>query len=113
MEHFVQNWNVRKPLARSRKGIVATQNRIAGEAGVSILNAGGNAVDAIVTAGLVLSVVDSHNSGIGGGCFLLLRRANGEVIAIDGRETAPAKATRDMFLRDGDKLFCISTTAGR
>jgi gamma-glutamyltranspeptidase/glutathione hydrolase len=45
--------------------------------------------------------VDGHNSGIGGGCFILIRRADGRLIAIDGRETAPAAATRDMFVRDG------------
>ena len=56
MEHLVQNWNVRKPLARSRGGIVATQNRIAGEAGVSILNAGGNAVDAAVAIGFAMGL---------------------------------------------------------
>ena len=51
--------------------------------------------------GVTLGVVDNHNSGIGGGCFILIRRANGKVFAIDGRETAPARATRDMFVRDG------------
>ena len=49
----------------------------------------------------MLGVVDQHNSGLGGGCFILIRRADGKLIAIDGRETAPAKATRDMYLRDG------------
>ena len=48
--------------------------------------------------GLTLGVVDQHNSGIGGGCFILIRRADGKLVAIDGRETAPAKATRDMYL---------------
>ena len=72
MEHLVQNWNVRKPLARSRGGIVATQNRIAGEAGVSILNAGGNAVDAAVATGLALATVEPWNSGLGGVGFMLV-----------------------------------------
>ncbi len=62
---------------------------------------GGNAIDAAVAAALTLGVVDGHNSGIGGGCFMLLRRPNGDLIALDGRERAPAKARRDMFLRDG------------
>jgi gamma-glutamyltranspeptidase/glutathione hydrolase len=72
MEHLVQNWHVRKPLARSRGGIVATQNRIAGEAGVEILNAGGNAVDAAVATGLALAAVEPWNSGLGGIGFMLV-----------------------------------------
>ena len=57
LEHLAQNWHVRKPLARSKGGIVATQNRIAGEAGVRILNAGGNAIDAAAATGLALAAV--------------------------------------------------------
>jgi gamma-glutamyltranspeptidase / glutathione hydrolase len=90
--------------------MVATVHPLATDAAVDALRRGGNAVDAIVTAGLVLSVVDSHNSGIGGGCFLVIRRANGEVVALDGREMAPAKATRDMFLRDGKAVAELSQT---
>jgi gamma-glutamyltranspeptidase/glutathione hydrolase len=62
---------------------------------------GGNAVDAAVAAALTLGVVNGFNSGIGGGCFILIRTADGQILAIDGRETAPAAATRDMFVRDG------------
>ncbi len=62
---------------------------------------GGNAVDAAVAAGLTLGVVDGFNSGIGGGCFLLVRDAGGDVVAIDGRETAPALATGATFQSDG------------
>ena len=65
-EHRVQNWHVRKPLARSRRGIVATQNRVAGEAGARVLAAGGNAVDAAVTTGFALAAVEPWNSGLGG-----------------------------------------------
>ena len=92
------------------RGMVATVHSLATDAAVDAMRRGGNAVDAIVAAGLTLSVVDSHNSGIGGGCFLVIRRANGEVLAIDGRETAPAKATRDMFLRDGKAVAELSQT---
>jgi gamma-glutamyltranspeptidase/glutathione hydrolase len=74
---------------------------LATQAALQVLQNGGNAVDAAVAAGLTLGVVDGHNSGIGGGCFLLMRLADGQVIAIDGRETAPAAATRDMYLRNG------------
>jgi gamma-glutamyltranspeptidase/glutathione hydrolase len=85
----------------ARRGIVATVNPIATQAGLDALRAGGNAVDAAIACALTLGVVDGHNSGIGGGCFLTLRLADGRLITLDGRETAPAAATRDMFLRDG------------
>ncbi|MDP6337514.1 MAG: gamma-glutamyltransferase, partial [Verrucomicrobiota bacterium] len=62
---------------------------------------GGNAVDATIAAALTLGVVDGFNSGIGGGCFMLIRKPDGTFVAIDGRETAPQKASRDMFLHDG------------
>jgi gamma-glutamyltranspeptidase/glutathione hydrolase len=71
-QHLVQNWHVRKPLARSRGGIVATQNKIAGEAGVKILAAGGNAIDAAVATGLALAAVEPWNSGLGGVGFMLV-----------------------------------------
>ena len=87
--------------ATGERGIVASVHPLATQAGIDALRNGGNAVDAAVAVGLTLGVVDGHNSGIGGGCFFLIHRANGEVIAIDGRETAPAAATRDMFVRNG------------
>ena len=72
LEHLVQNWNVRKPIAQTRGGIVATQNRVAGEAGAKILAAGGNAVDAAVTTGFSLAAVEPWNSGLGGVGFMLV-----------------------------------------
>ena len=80
-------------------GVVATVNPLATEAGEAVLRRGGNAVDAAVAAALMLGVVDGHNSGIGGGCFVLVRRADGSLLAIDGRETAPADARPETFLR--------------
>src|SRR5882724_10237520 len=87
--------------AASTKGMVASVHPLATEAGVAALKNGGNAIDAAVAVVLTLGVVDAHNSGLGGGCFILIRRADGKLFAIDGRETAPAKATRDMYLKDG------------
>ena len=87
--------------ATSELSMVATVNPLATDAGVAALDAGGNAVDAAVAAALTLGVVDGFNSGIGGGCFILIRTAEGEIIAIDGREMAPQAASRDMYLRNG------------
>src|SRR4051794_19514443 len=79
--------------ARSTAGMVVTVQPLATDAGVDAMRKGGNAIDAAVAAALTLGVVDGHNSGIGGGCFVLIRTAKGEFVAIDGRETAPAAAT--------------------
>ncbi|MDZ4850822.1 MAG: gamma-glutamyltransferase [Pirellulaceae bacterium] len=94
----------------STRGMVASGHPLATQAGLNALQSGGNAIDAAVAIGLSLGVVDGHNSGIGGGCFLLIRLANGEFVAIDGRERAPAAATRDMYLRDGKADTTLSQT---
>jgi gamma-glutamyltranspeptidase / glutathione hydrolase len=87
--------------ATAGDGMVATVHPLATRAGIDAFERGGNAIDAAVAAALTLGVVDSHNSGIGGGCFALIRLADGTMLALDGREMAPAKATRDMFIKDG------------
>ena len=91
-------------------GMVASVNPLATQAGVAVLKSGGNAIDAAVAVGLTLGVVDTHNSGIGGGCFLLIHLANGANVCIDGREMAPAAATRDMFIREGKGDTQLSQT---
>ena len=97
-------------LANPVDGVVASVHPIATEAGIDALQAGGNAVDAAIATALTLGVVDGHNSGIGGGCFILLQKPNGKIVAIDGRERAPAAATRDMFLRNGKAVPELSQT---
>jgi gamma-glutamyltranspeptidase/glutathione hydrolase len=87
--------------AQGPHGAVATVNAMASRAGIEALKKGGNAVDAAVAAALTLGVVNGFNSGIGGGCFILIRQADGHLMAIDGRETAPAAATRDLYIRNG------------
>lgn len=89
---------------------MATVNAVATEAAADALRRGGNAVDAAVAAALTLGVVDGENSGIGGGCFVLLRLPNGKVVALDGREEAPADASREMFVRDGKAVPELSLT---
>ncbi len=96
--------------ATGDRGMVATVHPLATRAGIDALQAGGNAVDAAVACALTLGVVDAPNSGLGGGCFLVVHRADGTVVAIDGRETAPAAATREMFLRDGKAVADLSQT---
>lgn len=83
--------------ARGTDGAVATVHPLATQAGIEALERGGNAVDAAVAAALTLGVVDGHNSGIGGGCFVLVHTADGRILAIDGRETAPSAAHRDAY----------------
>src|SRR5687768_9348378 len=82
-------------------GVAATVHPLATRAALAAMQQGGNAIDGAVAAALTLGVVDGHDSGIGGGCFILIRSWDGTLTAIDGRETAPAAATKDMYLRDG------------
>ena len=91
-------------------GMVASVHPLATQAGVNAMKSGGNAIDAAVAVGLTLGVVDTHNSGIGGGCFMLIHLANGTNLCLDGREMAGAAATRDMFVRDGKGDTSLSQT---
>jgi len=97
-------------LAYGERGIVATVHPLATDAAINAFKRGGNAIDAAVAAALTLGVVDGHNSGIGGSCFMLIRLADGKFLAIDGREMAPAAATRDMYVRDGKADTELSQT---
>jgi gamma-glutamyltranspeptidase/glutathione hydrolase len=92
------------------EGVAATVQPLATQAALEAFAQGGNAIDAAVAAGLTLGVVDGHNSGIGGGCFMLIRLADGRLFCLDGRETAPAAATAGMFLRDGKPVAALSQT---
>lgn len=84
---------------RSKKGMVVSAHPKASEAGLSMLRRGGNAVDAAVATAFAISVVEPFAAGIGGGGFLLLHQAQtGEMKALDFRERAPLRATRDMYL---------------
>ncbi|MBL7033070.1 MAG: gamma-glutamyltransferase [Candidatus Delongbacteria bacterium] len=83
----------------STSWMLATPNRHATDAGALMLEQGGSAVDAAVAAGFVLGVVEMYSSGIGGGGFLLHYDGTSHAVtALDGRESAPAAATSDMFL---------------
>ena len=80
---------------------VATVHPLATKAAEQQLMSGGNAIDAAIAAALTLGVVDSYNSGIGGGLFALVHWSDGSIEAIDGREMAPAQAHRDMYIQSG------------
>lgn len=92
----------------SQWGAVATVHPDATQAAARQLESGGNAIDAVIAAALTLGIVDSYNSGIGGGLFALVHWADGRVQAIDAREMAPAKAHRDMYLREGKAQSSLS-----
>lgn len=80
------------------RGVVAADHPLASQAGVEILEQGGNVVDAAVATGFALSVLRPASSGIGGGGFMLIwNREQQRAICIDYRERAPSKATRDTY----------------
>ena len=90
---------------RSKQGMAVSAHPLASEAGLAVLKQGGNAVDAAAATALAISVVEPFSAGIGGGGFLLLRRAQtGTVQALDFRERAPKRATRDMYLDKQGKV---------
>ena len=82
----------------AQHAIVVSVHELASQAGVEIMQAGGNAVDAAVATGFALAVVHPAAGNIGGGGFMLIRMADGKTHFLDYREKAPAAATRDMFL---------------
>lgn len=102
------------PAAEARHGMVVSAQRLASEAGVEILKAGGNAVDAAVATGYALAVVDPCCGNIGGGGFLVAHLAGGKNVFLNFRETAPAAATADMYLdAKGDEIPRLSLDGWR
>ena len=100
-----------EPVA-ARQGMVVAAEPIASEVGVEILRAGGNAVDAAVAVGFALEVTYPQAGNIGGGGFMLIRRANGESLVVDYREGAPGAATRNMYLNGQGELISQASTVG-
>lgn len=90
-QHMTQNWLLQKPGAHGRRGMVVSQVRVAAEAGVAILDAGGNAIDAAIGTAFALSSLEPWNSGLGGIGFAMVHRA-GERRAdvVDFGPVAPA-----------------------
>lgn len=92
------NFNTVKEVRVKNKGVVVSAHPLASEAGAKILKMGGNAYDAIVATQYALTVVYPQAGNIGGGGFLVGVKNNGEKFTLDYRETAPEKASRDMYL---------------
>lgn len=82
----------------AQHGIVVSVHELASRAGVEMMQAGGNAVDAAVATGFALAVVHPAAGNLGGGGFMLIRMADGKTHFLDYREKAPAAATREMYL---------------
>ncbi len=105
-------WIDKAPVT-TRHWMVAAANPHAVDAGYEILKRGGSAVDAAIAVQLVLGLVEPQSSGLGGGAFLLLHdgKAN-RILAYDGRETAPAAAGADRFVKDGAPLSHYAAVVG-
>ena len=74
-QHITQNWQLAKPAASGKRGMVVSQSKNAAEAGVAVLDAGGNAIDAALATALALAAVEPWNSGLGGIGHAVVHRA--------------------------------------
>ncbi|RUR30485.1 gamma-glutamyltransferase [Vreelandella nanhaiensis] len=99
-----------KPGWATESFAVAAANPLATDAGYQVLKAGGNAVDAAIAVQMVLTLVEPQSSGIGGGAFLMHYDGK-RVQAYDGRETAPAAATGELFMENGEPLPFMDAVA--
>ncbi len=100
--HVTQHWSVTKPAATGRRGMVVSQSRDAALAGIAILDAGGNAIDAAVGTALALATVEPWNSGLGGIGFAVVHRAGQHAAeTVDFGPVAPAGLRPDAFRLTG------------
>ena len=100
--HVTQHWSVTKPAATGRKGMVVSQSRDAALAGIAILDAGGNAIDAAVATALALATVEPWNSGLGGIGFAVVHRAGQSAAeTVDFGPVSPVGLKPDAFRLTG------------
>ena len=102
--HAQANKDWPKQAVRGAHGMVATDEELGSQTGAEIMKRGGNAVDAAVAVAFALAVVEPAAGNIGGGGFMLIRLADGKTTFLDYRETAPRKASRDMYIGKDGKL---------
>jgi len=103
-------------VVKAKKWMVAVANPLAAKAAADVLRSGGNAIDAAIAAQAMLGLVEPQSSGMGGGAFLIYRDGKtGKLTTLDGRETAPAKATPKLFQdENGEPLkFFAAVVGGR
>jgi gamma-glutamyltranspeptidase/glutathione hydrolase len=115
--HFYQaqftDISIVKEVKVKNKGVVVSAHPLASEAGAKVLKMGGNAYDAVVATQYALAVVYPQAGNIGGGGFLVGVKSNGEKFTLDYRETAPSKASRDMYLDKKGKADTDLSQNGR
>ena len=112
--HLTQNWQLAKPAATGRRGMVVSQSKDAAEAGVAVLDAGGNAVDAAVATALALAAVEPWNSGLGGiGHALVHRAGQPRAEAVDFGPTAPGALDPSRFRLTGRDDRPVRLAGGR
>jgi gamma-glutamyltranspeptidase/glutathione hydrolase len=99
--HTTQHWQVTKPAARGRRGIVASQSRAAAEAGIAILEAGGNAADAAAGMAFALAAMEPWNSGLGGIGFALVAGPGMAAQTLDFGPVSPGKLDAAAFPMTG------------
>jgi gamma-glutamyltranspeptidase / glutathione hydrolase len=97
---------------RGAKAMVVTDEKIASDVGAEIMKRRGNAIDAAVAVGFALAVVNPEAGNIGGGGFMLVRLADGRTAFIDYREVAPAKASRDMYVKSDGTVDTQASLVG-
>ncbi|WP_284464331.1 gamma-glutamyltransferase [Chryseobacterium sp.] len=107
------DFNIVKEVQVKNKGVVVSAHPLASEAGAKILKMGGNAYDAVTATQYALAVVYPQAGNIGGGGFLVGVKNNGEKFTLDYRETAPKKASRDMYLDKKGKADTDLSQNGR
>src|SRR5579871_2812677 len=100
------------PPATAQHAMVVSVHHEASDAGLKILEEGGNAVDAAVATGFALAVVYPYAGNLGGGGFMMLRLANGETHFLDYREEAPLRSSANMFLDSKGEVIPDASVVG-